>query len=368
MIPMNVFNREPESLVQAEISAVERVIRSGRWILGREVEEFESDWSNRIGVSNTVGVANGLDAIEIGLRVLGIGIGDEVITTSMTAYATALAIIRTGATPVLADIDTDTAILSLDSVKRCLSSKTKAVVLVHLYGQTGPADEFRSLCDNYGIHLLEDCAQAHGAKLNGKSVGTFGTVSAWSFYPTKNLGAVGDGGALTTDVDELAEKARVLRNYGQSERYHHPVIGMNSRLDEVQAAILKVRLAYIDEWIRKRREIASKYDLEIDNSYVKIMPAPLDKGKHVRHLYVIKSSRRDELITYLRNRNISSLIHYPICVHFQAAYPELPRDPAGLTVAEEHSHNCLSLPCHPFLKDEEMDYIIETVNCYKPSI
>ena len=366
MIPMNAFNREPESLIQAEISAVERVIRSGWWILGQEVEKFESEWSSWIGISNTVGVANGLDAIEIGLRVLGIGIGDEVITTPMTAYATVLAIIRTGATPVLADIDTDTAILSLESVQRCLSSKTRAVVLVHLYGQAGPADEVKSLCDNYGIHLLEDCAQAHGAKLDGKSIGTFGTVAAWSFYPTKNLGAVGDAGALTTDVDELAEKARMLRNYGQSERYQHPVVGMNSRLDEVQAAILKVRLAYVDAWIRKRREIASKYDSGIDNNYVKIMPTPLDKEKHVRHLYVLKSSRRDELIRYLKNKNVSSLIHYPICVHFQAACLELPRDPVGLTVAEEHSHNCLSLPCHPFLTDAKIDNIIETVNCFRP--
>lgn len=368
MILMNDFKREPESLIQAEIDAVERVIRSGWWVLGREVEEFESDWSSWIGVGNTVGVANGLDAIEIGLRVLSIGIGDEVITTPMTAYATVLAIIRTGATPVLADIDTDTAILSLESVRRCLSSKTKAVVLVHLYGQAGPANELKSLCDNYGIHLLEDCAQAHGAKLDGKSVGTFGTVAAWSFYPTKNLGAIGDGGALTTDDDELAKKARVLRNYGQSERYHHPVVGMNSRLDEIQAAILKVRLAYIDVWIRKRIEITSKYDLEIDNSYIRLMLAPLDKEKHVRHLYVLKSSRRDELIQYLRSKDISSLIHYPISIHLQAACLELPRDPLGLPAAEEHSRSCLSLPCHPFLTDAEIDYIIETINCFRPLI
>lgn len=365
MIAMNDFKREPELLIQSEIDAVERVIRSGWWILGQEVEKFESDWSDWIGVRNTVGVANGLDAIEIGLRVLGIGEGDEVITTPMTAYATVLAIMRTGATPMLADINPDTAILSLESVQRCLSLKTKAVVLVHLYGQAGPSDELKSLCDNYGIHLLEDCAQAHGAKLNGKSVGTFGTVAAWSFYPTKNLGAVGDAGALTINDDELAEKARVLRNYGQTERYHHPVVGMNSRLDELQAAILRVRLPYIEEWNDKRRSVAGKYDAGLDNILVKAPLLPAEMERHVYHLYVLKSNRRAELAEYLKKKGVGSLIHYPIPIHHQQPCLTLPRDPAGLKVAEDHANSCLSLPCHPFLTSPEIDYVVEAVNSFK---
>src|SRR3989338_7954783 len=283
----------------------------------------------------------------------------------MTAYATVLAIMRTGATPMLADINPDTAILSLESVQRCLSLKTKAVVLVHLYGQAGPADELKSLCDNYGIHLLEDCAQAHGAKLNGKSVGTFGTVAAWSFYPTKNLGAVGDAGALTTNDNELAEKARVLRNYGQTERYHHPVAGMNSRLDELQAAILRVRLPYIERWIDKRRCIAAQYEAGLDNVLVKTPPLPAETERHVYHLYVLKSKRRTELAEYLKKKGVGVLIHYPIPAHHQRSCLTLPRDPAGLKVAEDHANSCLSLPCHPFLTSPEIDYVVEAVNSFK---
>ncbi len=233
MILMNDFKAEPQEMREAMIDAARKVVESGWYVLGNEVASFERQWAEVCGVAHGVGVANGMDAIEIALRALDIGPGDEVITTPMTAFATVLAIIRSGAIPVLADIDPDTAILSRESVMRCLSSKTKAVVLVHLYGQIRQMPDWQALCEEHGIHLVEDCAQAHLAELQGRVAGSFGVIGAYSFYPTKNLGAVGDAGMLVTADASIAEKAQRLRNYGQSQRYHHPVRGMNSRLDEI---------------------------------------------------------------------------------------------------------------------------------------
>src|SRR5882762_4021466 len=228
MISMNGFLREPEGLRKQELAAVERVLRSGWYILGDEVKSFEAEWARAIGTEHAVGVGNGLDAIEIGLRALGVGTGDEVITTPMTAFASVLAVIRAGAQPVLADIEPGTALMSMESVRRCLSPRTRAALLVHIYGQAKELQSWRDLCDGAGIHLIEDCAQSHLAAWNGMCAGAAGVVGAFSFYPTKNLGAVGDAGALTTGSAGIAEKARQLRNYGQSARYHHPELGLNS--------------------------------------------------------------------------------------------------------------------------------------------
>ena len=273
-VPMNDLTWSPSGLLEAELSACEDVIRSGWWILGAKVEEFEKRWAAWIDSRYGVGCANGLDAIEMGLRAIGVGAGDEVITTPMTAFATGLGIIRAGATPVLADIQLDTAMLDIDSVKRCITKKTKAILLVHLYGQIGPVIELRDLANEHGLQLIEDCAQAHGASLSGVSAGKFGTFAAWSFYPTKNLGAVGDAGALTTDVANIAESARVIRNYGQSERYQHPIFGMNSRLDELQAALLLAKIEHLPDWINRRRQVAKRYAAEIRNEWVELLPLP----------------------------------------------------------------------------------------------
>jgi dTDP-4-amino-4,6-dideoxygalactose transaminase len=362
MIKMNDFAGEPDSLREEQLAACARVLQSGWWILGEEVSSFEREWADWLGVPHSVGCGNGLDAIEIGLRALGIGPGDEVITTPMTAFATVLAVLRTGAMPVLADIDADTAMLSPSSVRRCVGARTKAVVLVHLYGQIGPVEELRSLTSELGIHLIEDCAQAHGARWQGKSAGSFGSFAAWSFYPTKNLGAVGDGGALTTASPELAEAARSLRNYGQTVRYHHPLLGMNSRLDELQAAILRVRLRHLRAWTGRRREIAQRYEQGIAPGSTKIMRSPLDPERHAHHLFVVTSPKRDALQGHLKARGIDSLIHYPIPVHFQESSRGLMRDPQGLAVAEAHAAACLSLPCHPGLSDAQIDAVTSAVN------
>jgi dTDP-4-amino-4,6-dideoxygalactose transaminase len=365
MIQMNGFLREPEALRQGELAAVERVLRSGWYVLGAEVREFERDWARAVGTDYVVGVGNGMDAIEIGLRALGIGAGDEVITTPMTAFATVLAILRAGAEPVLADIDTETAQLSLASAKRCLGPRTKAVLTVHLYGHAHDLDRWQSFCDNAGILLLEDCAQAHLASWNGIRAGAWGKVGAFSFYPTKNLGAIGDGGALATNDEAIAVKARQLRNYGQSERYHHPVLGLNSRLDEMHAAILRVRLAVLGEFTARRRTIAQTYRSRIANPAIRLLAAPAQHESHVYHLFVVCCEQRDRLADYLRARKIESLIHYPIPIHTQPPCTGLRRDPAGLAASERHARECLSIPCHPQLEDSEVDAVVRALNEFK---
>lgn len=361
-VKMNDFAGEPEELIRRELAACERVLRSGWWILGGEVAAFEREWSEWLGVPWAVGCGNGLDAIEIGLRALEIGEGDEVVTTPMSAFATVLAVIRAGAIPVFADIDPGTGMLSPESVRRCLNGKTKAVLLVHLYGQIGPVEELGAIALKAGAHLLEDCAQAHGAELSGRPAGSFGTFAAWSFYPTKNLGAVGDAGALTTAHSRVAERARMLRNYGQSKRYVHPMLGLNSRLDELQAAILRERLQALRPWIARRREVAGLYQHGIANPQVSLLRPPEDGSRHSYHLYVIRCSRRAELMEYLAQRGIESLIHYPVPVHQQEPCRHWRRDPAGLRFTEEHAATCLSLPCHPGLDDLQVERVISAVN------
>lgn len=365
MIPMNDFKRDDETLVGQELAAVERVLRSGWWILGTEVAAFEKEWASWIGTRHAVGVANGMDALEIGLRALGIGPGDEVVTTPMTAFATVLSILRTGASPVLADIDPDTAILDPRSVERCLSPRTRAVMVVHLYGQAGPVEELSELCSQRGIHLVEDCAQAHGAKASGRPCGTWGTFAGWSFYPTKNLGCIGDGGALTTESDEIDAHARKLRNYGQSVRYHHPEAGLNSRLDELQAAILRARLALLDGWTARRREIARTYAGSIRNHLVRVLPLPADPARHVHHLFVVTTPERNALQAHLKARGVDSLFHYPVPAHRQPPCEGVRIDPAGLAVAERYAAECLSLPIHPTLTEDEVSRVVEATNSFR---
>ena len=364
-VVMNDFRAEPEELVQAQVAACERVIRSGWWVLGTEVSAFEKAWAERLAVPHVLGCGNGMDAIELGLRALGIGAGDEVITTPMTAFATVLAVLRAGAVPVLADIDPDTAMLEPASVARCIGPRTRAIVLVHLYGQLGPVEELLQLVEGRAIHLVEDCAQAHGASVAGRPAGSFGVFAAWSFYPTKNLGAVGDGGAFSATSDGLADKVRALRNYGQSVRYHHPHLGMNSRLDEIQAAILHARLPYLDGWTARRREIAGAYAQGIDHPAVRLLPLPAEPQRHVHHLVVLACAQREALQQHLNRAGVDALIHYPVPIHHQESCLEILRDPQGLPVAETHARRCLSLPCHPGMTDAQIGQVITAVNTFE---
>lgn len=364
MILMNDFKAEPEELIQAELTAIERVVRSGWYVLGNENKAFEAAWGERCGVNHVIGVGNGMDAIEIGLRALNIGQGDEVITTSMTAFATVLAIFRAGATPVLADVDPETALLDMESVRRCITTRTKAVLLVHIYGQVRNMAQWVELCNESDVALLEDCAQSHLAQLNGEVAGSFGAFGAYSFYPTKNLGALGDGGALVCNDTQLAEKSAILRNYGQSVRYHHPELGLNSRLDEVQAAILLIRLGWLEDFTKKRQEIATRFHAEVSSTTVTLLARPQEIGAHVYHLFVILCKQRDALQKHLNDFGIQSLIHYPIPIHFQERCKDIKRDPNGLLNSEIHAENCLSLPCHPQMTDQDVTNVIAAVNSF----
>lgn len=361
---MNDFKADPPELREAMLDAVRRVLVSGWYVLGIEVSAFEDQWANACGVSYGVGVGNGMDAIEIALRALNIGPGDEVITTPMTAFASVLAIIRSGATPVLADIDPLTALLSIESAERCVSSKTKAVLLVHLYGQVRGMDAWLSFCVKYSISLLEDCAQAHLATWKGKVAGSFGDAGAYSFYPTKNLGAIGDAGMLVTQNEALAKRAGQLRNYGQSVRYQHPELGMNSRLDEIQAAMLSERLKWLPEFTTRRRQVAEMYRAGIDNPNVQLLAVPEDQFAHVYHLFVIICDQREAMQQHLQKNQIQSLIHYPIPIHKQEPCLSIATDPQGLRKSEQYAATCLSLPCHPQMTDDEIRLVISAVNSF----
>ena len=364
MILMNDFKAESPELRDGMLDAVRRVLESGWYVLGNEGVNFEKQWACACGVAHGVGVGNGMDAIEIALRSLDIGPGDEVITTTMTAFATVLAIIRSGAIPVLADIDPDTALLSIESVERCLSPKTKAVLLVHLYGQVRNMDAWVAFCEKHNISLVEDCAQAHLAKWDGKVAGSFGAAGAYSFYPTKNLGAIGDAGIIVTQNAALAKRAAQLRNYGQSVRYHHPMLGMNSRLDEIHAAMLLERLKFLPEFTLRRRQIAEAYRAGIDNPYIQLLEVPEDPLAHVYHLYVITCHQREAMQLHLKRNQIQSLIHYPIPIQEQVPCISFARDPKGLRMSEKHAATCLSLPCHPQMSDDEISLVVFVVNSF----
>lgn len=364
MIPFNNFKSESID-IKNEIEAATRVIKSGVYILGPELKNFENRWAKYCGISHAIGVGNGMDAIEIGLRALGIGVGDEIITTAMTAFATILAINKLGAKAVFADIDSETGLLSIDSAMNSVSSKTKAVLLVHLYGHMHDVSRWKSECSNRELLLIEDCAQSHGAKWEGISAGNFGEFGAYSFYPTKNLGAIGDAGAIITSNDDIAQKSRMILNYGQTDRYHHSVQGLNSRLDEIQAAILAERLHSLNLFIDKRREIAKMYRENINNFAITHMAMPIEAQNHVYHLYVIKCLKRDNLVKYLLETGIQSLIHYPIPAHKQFANINFEIGFQGLRNAETHANVCLSLPCNPQMSFEQVEYIIEKINQFQ---
>ena len=365
MIRMNDFCLDSEELVCAELDAVKRVLRSGWYILGEEVRHFESEWSVRCGTTYAIGTGNGLDAIEIGIRALGVTSGDEIITTPMTAFATVLGIMRAGATPVLADIVPETGLLDPASVERCLTTRTKAILLVHLYGQIHDMRVWLHFSAKHGIPLIEDCAQAHLAQWEGRVAGTFGAWGAYSFYPTKNLGAAGDAGALVTNDKSIAELARMMRNYGQSNRYEHSVLGLNSRLDEIHAAILRAKLTHLDGVTKRRRAIAARYRRGIDNPHVRLLSPPLDEANHVYHLFVIVCEERDRLKAFLHTHGIEAIIHYPIPAHLQPTLSNARRDSRGLPNCERHARTCLSIPCHPNMTDGEVDAVIKALNDFR---
>ncbi len=339
-------------------AAIMRVLESGRYILGPECTAFENEWSAYLGLEHTIGVANGTDAIEIALRALDLGPGDTVVTVSNTAVATVAAIELTGATALLVDVDPQTMTLSPERLAEALANaserKVKAIVAVHLYGQPVDMPAVLALAQKYGLRVIEDCAQAHGAEIDGQKAGTFGDVAAFSFYPTKNLGALGDGGAVVTKDAQLADRLRALRTYGWRERYISEIAGMNSRLDEMQAAILRVKLRYLDTDNRRRRQIARRYD-DLLGAFANLtLPRPAPNIRHVYHQYVIRLPARDALRAYLESLQIGSAILYPQPIHQQPAYIGRIATGGDLPVTERAAQELLCLPVHPWLDDADL--------------
>ncbi|MGD0993268.1 MAG: DegT/DnrJ/EryC1/StrS family aminotransferase [Gemmatimonadales bacterium] len=361
---LNDFRRAPAALRRSLLAAGERVLESGWYVLGDHVAAFERAWAAHCGTRYAVGTGNGLDAIEIGVRTLQLAPGDEIITTPMTAFASVLGIMRAGATPVLADIDPSTGLLDPESAERCIGPRTRAVLLVHLYGQLRNIGRWEELCSRRGLLLLEDAAQAHGAEWSGRRAGGIGRWAAFSFYPTKNLGCFGDGGALCTNDTGSAELASQLRNYGQSDRYRHPVRGLNSRLDELQAAFLQVLLEHLPEANARRRAIAAHYQASIASARVTALAPPESPSSHVYHLFVVCTDDRAALQAHLEKHGVQSLIHYPLCAHQQPPGAALRRDPRGLRSSEAFARRCLSVPCHPYLTGEEVERVVSALNTF----
>lgn len=339
--------------------AVNRVLKSGWYILGPEVEAFEKEFAEYHDTKHAVAVANGTDAIELALRASGVGPGDEVITVSHTAVATICAIERAGAIPVLVDINPRTYTMDVDLVESVITERTKAIVPVHIYGYPVEMDKLVDIARKYKLLLVEDCAQAHGAEFRGRKVGTFGHIAAFSFYPTKNLGAYGDGGAILTNNSEIAKKLIRLRNYGQISRYEFVEWGVNSRMDEIQAAILRVKLKHLDEQNAERRKIASRYSKLLKNV---ILPLEEKDYKHAYHLFVVRHDKRDALQNLLTQNGVGTLIHYPLPVHMQPAYKHLGYNFGCLPITEEISEQIISLPIYFGLDDKAIKYVSKIVN------
>lgn len=363
----NDFANDPIELREAQARAAKEVIDSGWYVLGPKVEQFESAWAQYCGVAGCAGVANGMDALEIILRCRKIGPGDEVITTGMTAFATVLAIMRVGATPVFADIDPDTALLDLVSAEAMITSKTRAIILVHLYGQMKHMRAWKALCDLKGIDLIEDCAQAHGAKEEGIGAGGWGVAGAYSFYPTKNLGCIGDGGAIVSNDRDLIVRAKQIRNYGQANRYEHVEFGLNSRLDEIQAAILLERLKFLDFFNFRRANIADAYRSTLENKYgVRLLERNPFSVCDVNHLFVICVNSPDAMIKELAASGIQALRHYPIPCWQQSALNGSVKSDYLSTLT--HASSAISLPLNYNLDDirlASMLRALDDVNWYQ---
>ncbi|MEI7463340.1 MAG: DegT/DnrJ/EryC1/StrS family aminotransferase [Candidatus Taylorbacteria bacterium] len=341
--------------------AIAKVMASGRYILGDEVQSFENEFAKYIEVNNSIGVGSGTEALHIALKACGIGRGDEVITVSHTAVATVAAIELSGASPVLVDIETGFFTMDPLKIEQHITSKTKAIIPVHIYGQPADLNTIIPIAKKHNLYVIEDCAQAHGAVYNGKKVGSIGDIGCFSFYPTKNLGAMGDGGAITTNNFELAEKCRGLREYGWVDRYHSYYSGWNSRLDEIQAAILRIKLKYLDLDNQKRIRIADTYINSLRNNEL-ILPVIRNNSKHVFHLFVIRTNKRNELLSHLNKNSIFPLIHYPIPIHLQNAYLGKFNDSISLNETELASNEILSLPIFPELSEQELRLIINKLH------
>jgi len=353
------------SLIRDEfLSAVAGILEDEWYILGKHVKRFEAQYAAFNQTQYALGVGNGLDALVIALKALGIGPGDEVIVPANTFIATALAVSMVGAKPVLVEPSRETYLIEASAIEAALTPQTKAIIPVHLYGQACEMGPIMKLARKHGLRVVEDNAQAQGAHSDGKLTGSFGDLNATSFYPGKNLGALGDAGAITTDDAELAEKASKLRNYGSAIKYQHEVQGQNSRLDEIQAAALSLKLAHLPAWNVERQAIAARYRKGLEAVGDLILPA-LGRGvDHVYHLFVVRTAQRDALRQYLSERGVETLIHYPVPIHLQPAYQELGYGVGDFPITEELALTSLSLPIYPGLSEAAVDYVCASIEAF----
>jgi dTDP-4-amino-4,6-dideoxygalactose transaminase len=341
--------------------AVRKVLESGWYILGENVELFEKEFASYCGSKYCVSLGSGLSALELTLKAYQIGTEDEVIVPANTYIATVLAVSNAGAIPVFVEPDEKTYNINPNRIEAAVTEKTKAVIAVHLYGQTADIKRIKSICERYNLKLIEDAAQAHGAEHWGKKAGSLGDAAGFSFYPSKNLGAHGDGGAVTTNDRSVAEYIRVVRNYGSEKKYYNTIKGVNSRLDEIQASILRIKLRYLDQWNAKRNEIAHYYTehLNPDKSKNFIVPECLQGNKHIWHLFVVRTAKREKLISYLNKHNIGHLIHYPIPPYQQDAYKEYRYLSKNFPLTNKLSDEVLSLPMGTHLTQQQVEYVCD---------
>lgn len=353
------FKKYQEELEQKAIE----VLRSGWYILGKEVSQFEEEYADYVGTKYCVGLASGLDALVLAFRALNIGEGDEVLVQGNTYIASVMGITMNRATPIFIEPD-EYYNIDANKIEEKITDKTKAILVVHLYGQCSQMDKIIKIAKKYNLYVVEDCAQAHGATENDKQVGTFGDIGCFSFYPSKNLGAFGDAGAITTNDEKVANYIKVLRNYGSEKRYYNMVVGYNSRLDELQAGLLRVRLRHLDELTEERKQICNRYLKEINNPYIEL-PKIQKNVTTVWHQFVIRTKKRDALIQYLNANEIGTIIHYPIPPHLSQAYEYLNIKEGDLPITEQYANEVLSLPLYNGMTKEEQDYVIEVLNKFK---
>lgn len=347
--------------------AIKRVLDSGWYILGPEVEAFEAEFAEYCDSKYAVGVANGLDALHIALRAMGVGFGDEVIVPSNTYIATWLAVTHCGAIPVPVEPVPSSYVIDPERVEQAITARTKVILPVHLYGQPADMDSILKIARKYEIKVLEDGAQAHGARYKGKRIGSHGDAVAWSFYPGKNLGALGDGGAITTSDRELAEQIQIIRNYGSKVKYVNDVAGFNSRLDPLQAAVLRVRLRHLDDWNERRKNIALLYECALSGAGL-LLPSTSSESESAWHLYVVRTDLRNSLQSYLESQGISTLIHYPIPPHLQRAYSHLGFVSGDFPIAEAMAKQVLSLPIGPHLEAYGQRKVIDAVKSWLDTV
>lgn len=362
-IEFNVLDRQYNMFAEEYNLAALRVLKSAWYILGREVENFEGQFAKYCDSEHCVGLNSGLDALILSIRALGIGRGDEVIVPANTYIASVIGITENGATPVFVEPDLFFNI-DVQRIEEAITPRTKAILPVHLYGQACNMDKIMEIAKRHNLYVIEDCAQSHGARYNGKMTGTFGDIGCFSFYPTKNMGAFGDAGAILTNQPALAEQMRMLRNYGSKVKYQNEIEGVNSRLDEIQAALLSVKLTHLDQLNDDRKRIGKKYLEQIKNPLI-VLPGTTPGAEHVFHLFVIRCSNRDSLQQYLLDNNIKTQIHYPIPPHLAKCYDKLKCTKGDFPITEKYSKEVLSLPLYNGMTDSEIDYVIDVINKFQ---